>query len=98
MFDSYTDYEECIPAGVLLPTINISQEQYDSVGLKDGASNFMFLKKICESGANLKGIDLKNAKLGYKDRLSSELSILKRLGFIDYILLNWDILNFWRFG
>ena len=94
MFDSYTDYEECIPAGVLLPTINISQEQYDSVGLKDGASNFMFLKKICESGANLKGIDLKNAKLGYKDRLSSELSILKRLGFIDYILLNWDILNF----
>lgn len=94
MFDSYTDYEECIPAGVLLPTINISQEQYDSVGLKDGASNFMFLKKICESGANLKGIDLKNAKPGYKDRLSSELSILKRLGFIDYILLNWDILNF----
>lgn len=94
MFDSYTDYEECIPAGVLLPTINISQEQYTSVGLKEDASNFMFLKKICESGANLKGIDLRKDKLGYKDRLSSELSILKKLGFIDYILLNWDILNF----
>lgn len=94
MFDSYTDYEECIPAGVLLPTINISQEQYDSVGLKEDASNFMFLKKLCESGANLKGIDLKKDKLGYKDRLSSELSILNKLGFIDYILLNWDILNF----
>ncbi|MBT7437105.1 MAG: DNA polymerase III subunit alpha [Cellvibrionales bacterium] len=94
MFDSYTSYEECIPAGVLLPTINISKEQYESVGLKDGASNFMFLKKICESGAKLKGIDLLKDKLGYRDRLSSELSILKRLGFIDYILLNWDILNF----
>lgn len=94
MFNSYSSYEECIPAGVLLPTINIPKDQYDSVGLKDDASNLMFLKKICEAGAKEKGINLKTTGIKYKDRLSSELSILNKLGFIDYILLNWDILNY----
>lgn len=94
MFKSYSSYEDCIPAGVLLPTINIPKDQYESVGLKEDASNFMFLKKLCEAGALSKSIDLKSNTSGYKDRLSSELSILKKLGFIDYILLNWDILNF----
>jgi len=93
MFDNYTSYEDCIPPGVLLPTINISKERYDAVGLKEGSSNFLFLKKLCESGASEKSISLKKGG-PYSVRLSTELQILKKLGFIDYILLNWDILNY----
>jgi DNA-directed DNA polymerase III PolC len=92
MFKNYSDYSECIPPGVLLPTINISQQQYDSVNADSDCTNFIFLKKICEDGASKLSIDLKKDE--YKLRLKSELSILKKLGFIDYILLNWDILNF----
>ena len=94
MFENYPSYDDCIPAGVLLPSIHISKLQYESVGLGEDASNFMFLKKICESGAKSLGVNLSDSTKGYKDRLSTELSILKKLGFIDYILLNWDILNF----
>ena len=93
MFDNYSDYSDCIPAGVLLPTIHISKSQYESLGIKDSCTNPTFLKKLCEHGAKNKGINLKSDKR-YKERLDSELSILKNLGFIDYILLNWDILNF----
>ena len=30
----------------------------------------------------------------YKSRLEDELKILNDLGFVDYILLNWDVINF----
>ena len=41
-----------------------------------------------------KGIDELPNKTEYYARTKEELSILKDLGFIDYILLNWDILNY----
>ena len=94
MFESYLDYSDCIPAGVLLPSIHITEDQYRQIGAESNCSNYVFLRKLCEKGAKEKGIKITSSKLGYKDRLSSELSILKKLGFIDYILLNWDILNY----
>ena len=94
MFDSYLDYSDCIPAGVLLPSIHITESQYNKIGAEPGCSNYIFLKKLCEKGAKEKSLNINSSKLGYKDRLNSELSILKKLGFIDYILLNWDILNY----
>lgn len=94
MFESYSNYSECIPPGVLLPTINISEDQYESVGAEPGCTNYTFLKKLCEVGAESKGIDLSSNSSPYKERVNSELTILQALGFIDYILLNWDILNF----
>ena len=49
---------------------------------------------MCIKGLRDHGINkLKNKKV-YYDRAKEELGILKELGFVDYILLNWDILNF----
>lgn len=91
MFDNYSSYDDCIPPGVLLPKINISQSQYDKIECDPNVSNFEFLQNLCEFGANKKSINLKLPE--YKKRLRYELRILDKLGFIDYILLNWDILN-----
>jgi DNA polymerase-3 subunit alpha len=93
MFDSYSSYSECIPPGVLLPTIHISDSQYDSIGADKDCSNYIFLKQLCKHGAKEKNIKLSKSP-DYTSRLDSELKILKKLGFIDYILLNWDILNY----
>lgn len=94
MFESYLDYSDCIPAGVLLPSIHITEDQYKDIGADPDCSNYIFLKKLCEKGAKEKSLNINSSKFGYKDRLKSELTILNKLGFIDYILLNWDILNY----
>ena len=91
-FEGYSSYDECIPPGVLLPNIDISQSQYEKIDCDSSVSNLDFLKKLCNHGALEKGVNLKAPE--YKKRLSYELRILNKLGFIDYILLNWDILNF----
>ena len=91
IFEDYSSYDDCIPPGVLLPKINISAAQYKFFNCDESATNFEFLQNLCEFGAKEKSIDLKKPE--YKKRLRYELRILEKLGFIDYILLNWDILN-----
>lgn len=91
-FSNYSSYDECIPPGVLLPNIDISETQYKNINCDPSVSNLEFLKNLCKHGALEKGVNLSSSD--YKKRLSYELRILSKLGFIDYILLNWDILNF----
>jgi len=87
-------YEKFCPPGVRLPEIKIEKVQYDYVGSKSNVTNFEFLKKLCWKGIQEKGIDKLENKQDYYNRAKEELNILEELGFVDYILLNWDILNF----
>lgn len=81
-------------AGVLLPKILIDQKYYDILGIPHNTSNFDFLRHLAHKGVKDKGIDQLPIKQAYYDRAKMELTILNELGFIDYILLNWDILKF----
>lgn len=92
--DDFAKYENCLPPGVRLPEIEIEQSYYEELGIDQSTSNFDFLRALCLRGVKRKGIDKLKNKKDYYDRTKSELKILKNLGFIDYILLNWDILNF----
>jgi DNA polymerase-3 subunit alpha len=87
-------YKDCVPPGVLLPEIKIPKLEYKKLNIPDTSSNFDFLKSLCEKGIKSKNISSKKNYSKYKKRLHSELKILNDLGFIDYILLNWDILSF----
>ena len=87
-------YKTPCPVGVKLPKIHIDKKHYDILGCSSDTSNFNFLRKLCFKGVQEKKIDELPNKQVYYDRLSMELSVLNDLGFIDYILLNWDILNF----
>src|SRR6056300_408345 len=89
--DQFTNYDECSPPGVRLPELDIEDKYYKVLGLDVSVDNFSFLKSLAEK--NLQEKSFANISV-YKKRLNSELKILKELGFIDYILLNWDVINY----
>jgi len=94
-YNQFDSYEDCIPPGVRLPEIIIEDKYYKKYSIKDKKiSNFDFLKKICDIGLETKKIKSKKNLKDYESRLEYELNTLEDLGFTDYILLNWDILNF----
>ena len=92
--EQFSSYDECVPAGVKLPNIKIEDRYYKMLDAKSDISNYDFLRKLCHKGVYDKGIDKFKNKKDYIDRAKTELTILEDLGFTDYILLNWDILNY----
>ena len=91
---NFSNYKGCVPPGVLLPDIEIDERHYSSIGEDNSISNYDFLRKLCLKGSKEKGIDNASNKQIYYDRVRKELEILSDLGFVDYVLLNWDILNY----
>jgi len=84
-----------MPPGVRLPEIIIEEKYYKKYDIDpQNCDNFSFLSQICKKGLNAKGISNYSNLNSYKKRLKYELTTLKELGFVDYILLNWDIINF----
>lgn len=92
--EQFTKYESPFPAGVKLPKIVIEQKYYDMLECDSSISNFEFLRKLCFHGVKRLGIDKFKNKKVYYDRLSEEIQILNELGFVDYILLNWEVMNY----
>ena len=92
--EQFSSYDDCVPAGVRLPNIKIEDRYYKMLDAKPTISNYDFLRKLCHKGVYDKGIDKFKNKKEYFDRAKIELTILEDLGFTDYILLNWDILNY----
>lgn len=92
--EQFSSYDDCVPAGVRLPNIKIEDRYYKMLDAKPNISNYDFLRKLCHKGVYDKGIDKFENKKDYFDRAKTELTILEDLGFTDYILLNWDILNY----
>jgi DNA polymerase-3 subunit alpha len=90
----YKGYNTPFPVGVKLPEIKIEKKYYDEVDCGDLEDNFQFLRKLCSKRVREKGIDKADNAQIYYDRLKEELGIFRDLGFVDYILLNWDIMNF----
>lgn len=81
--------------GVRLPTVTIPTEALLRVGLDASVSNAKFLRELCLSGFN--GLKLKKNSPEYKsygERVKYELDIFQELGFTDYILMVWDVMNF----
>ena len=87
-------YNTPMPVGVRLPQITPETRQYQKLGLDLKCSNYDFLRALCLKGVKERGIDKLDNKQEYYDRVKMELSVLEDLGFTDYILLNWEILNY----
>lgn len=87
--NNFTEYKNCVPPGVRLPEIKIDKKYYKELKLPDSVDNFTFLQTLCD-----KQLRVNHFGKEYSERLTTELTILNKLGFIDYILLNWDIINF----
>ena len=94
IFDDFTDYDDCEPAGVELPHTPVDEDVLNELGLDSKSSNKEIMYELARKGLRDKGIVNYENKEEYFDRTKYELGILDELGFTDYILLNWDILNY----
>jgi DNA polymerase-3 subunit alpha len=93
-FSEYSQYDSPYPAGLRLPKIKIEDKYYRQLGLDINTSNFDFLKALCRKGVKEMGLDKKENKQEYYDRTLFELNLIRELSFTDYMLLNWEVLNF----
>lgn len=68
----------------------------DKFKVEVATSNFDFLKGLCREGFSKKIKAEKGTKEfdSYVERLEYELSLINELGFVDYMLLVWDVVNF----
>jgi DNA polymerase-3 subunit alpha len=57
----------------------------------DGMDNDVFLRKLCDEGMQRK---MPNAGKEAHDRLEYELSIIEKMGFVDYYLIVWDFIHY----
>ena len=80
--------------GVRLPEMEIDATMKSVVGAAEDCSNFDFLRKIALNGYEKFGFDKHERKQEYIERAKSELEIIKKLGFTDYFLMVWDVINF----
>jgi DNA polymerase-3 subunit alpha len=94
MIENFAPYETPFPVGVKLPEIKIENKYYELIECPSHVSNFEFLRRLCFAGVKSRGIMEMANKEEYFERLKMELGILRDLGFVDYVLLNWDIINF----
>lgn len=77
--------------GVRLPEFHVENRYKHKFQLSESINNFEFLKGVCEHGLKVNNFVGQKA---YEDRLKYELETIKDLGFTDYILLVWDVINF----
>lgn len=98
-FESFFKPSSIEIKGVRLPEIVLPSEEYEKYEVKPGSSNFDFIYSIALNTLDKKiksGIIPQDREREYKERLDYEINIINEVGFIDYILLVWDVLNFCR--
>jgi len=76
--------------GVRLPSFKVNNKDKRKLGVSEDIRNEDFLEALCESGLQKFKLD----KPEYRERLNHELKTVKELGFVDYLLLVWEVINF----
>jgi|TARA_R110000772_G_scaffold268489_1_gene395750 DNA polymerase-3 subunit alpha len=94
MFEDFSIYDDCEPLGVELPKTSVSETVLKSIDLDKKSSTKEIMYELARKGLRDKGITNFSNKKEYFDRTIQELETFEELGFTDYILLNWDVLNF----
>lgn len=96
-FDSHFSDINLPLYGVRLPEFFITDEHRKAAGIKktEVVDNFTFLRQLCLVG--FKNLNLQKDSPEYNkyaERARYELSIIKELGYVDYILLVWRVIDF----
>lgn len=94
MFENFQPLNKPLLPGVRLPRISIETRFYEQLEVSPNISNYEFLRRLCWKGVQEKGIDKFTNVKEYYARIKRELETFEELGFIDYILLNWEVHNF----
>ncbi len=87
-------YTTPFPVGVKLPEIKIPERDLLNLSLAADSSSYDILTQLSRKGLRERGITKLENKDDYYDRAKMELKVFEELGFVDYILLNWDVISF----
>jgi DNA polymerase-3 subunit alpha len=80
--------------GVRLPEFSITEEDRKLVNF-NSSDNFGFLKQLCLHGFKKLNLPKESPEhSAYVDRVKYELSTIQELGYVDYILLVWRVVDF----
>ena len=80
--------------GVRLPEFDITEEDRKLVS-SNSSDNFGFLKQLCLNGFKKLNLVKDSPEYGsYVDRVKYELSTIQELGYVDYVLLVWRVVDF----
>ena len=92
-FDSFFEDLKIPLHGVRLPEFGIESRLKKKYDLPDSATNYDFLIQVCRT--NFKKLKIpQEERTKYTTRIKYELDAVKDLGFLDYILLVWTVINF----
>jgi DNA polymerase-3 subunit alpha len=81
--------------GVRLPSFKIENKHKREIGVSEDISNLDFLRSLANTGFKNLKINKNNPQYKeYSKRAKHEIKTLKDLGFVDYVLLVWDVISF----
>jgi DNA polymerase-3 subunit alpha len=81
--------------GVRLPSFEIESKYRERLNLPPTATNLEFLRALALDGFKNLNLDKKDKDyVKYTDRAKYELGVINDLGFVDYILLVWSVINY----
>lgn len=83
--------------GVRLPSFQINESLRNRLEATDEEDNKQILRRLCYEGYEAKIVSGElDAGLAekYTERTEHELKTMEELGFVDYMLLTWDVINF----
>ena len=74
-------------------TIEFGGSKLPDFDVPEGYDSWTYLNKLCDDGLKERYPDDDGT---IRQRLDYELSIIKRMGYVDYFLIVWDYINFCR--
>ena len=78
-----------------MPSFQIDKKEKRKLKVSEDITNYDFLRSLCWQGfKDLKVKKGTEAYSKYVERAKYELSTLEDLGFVDYVLLVWDVINY----
>jgi DNA polymerase-3 subunit alpha len=81
--------------GVRLPSFKIENEYKREIHVSEDISNYDFLRSLANLGFKNLKINKNNPLYNrYVERAKYEIDTLADLGFVDYVLLVWDVINY----
>ncbi len=79
-------------------TIEFGVTKLPKFEVPEGYDSWTWLNKLCDDGLRERYPDEATDDPGHplRERLNYELSVIKRMGYVDYFLIVWDYINYCR--
>jgi DNA polymerase III alpha subunit len=90
--EQFQKYDFPLLGLVRLPQVKITDAEKNSIGINLNCSNYEFLRELTKQNFQKNEHKLSNPD-AYQKRAQYELEIFEELGFTDYVLLVWKVIN-----